>query len=327
MAKQVYNRFFDKEKWDKVNKWNKNALEDFNLELKSQRKSPQTIKQYNNDIRIFFIWVYDEFDNCPIYNLKKKQLRKFILDMTDKGMSPARVNRMKSCISSLYTYLEDDDECEEVEMNHMSKVKSVQKEEVREIIFLTTEEVDAIRNRLLKEEKYQLCLFLDIATETGIRHNEIHQIKKDWIVKDKNYTTNKVIGKRRKQFYVPIHDRTRESYDLYMQQRGEDDIEELWINYRGEPLSYEGMYNWVLYFRKILEEETGEYKEINVHSFRHFYIDGMIKGYHPLCKKYGRKFTLQEVQVMVSHSSSETTNLYCKKDDEEIINKAFGWDN
>ena len=50
MAKQVYNRFFDKEKWDKVNKWNKNALEDFNLELKSQRKSPQTIKQYNNDI-------------------------------------------------------------------------------------------------------------------------------------------------------------------------------------------------------------------------------------------------------------------------------------
>ena len=83
MAKQVYNRFFDKEKWDKVNKWNKNALEDFNLELKSQRKSPQTIKQYNNDIRIFFLWVYDEFDNCPIYNLKKKQLRKFILDMTD----------------------------------------------------------------------------------------------------------------------------------------------------------------------------------------------------------------------------------------------------
>ena len=54
MAKQVYNRFFDKEKWDKVNKWNKNALEDFNLELKSQRKSPQTTNSYckNDDEEI-----------------------------------------------------------------------------------------------------------------------------------------------------------------------------------------------------------------------------------------------------------------------------------
>lgn len=325
MAKNVYNKFFTEEKWEKVNRYNKDAMEDFLLELKSAKKSSKTIYQYKSDLRIFFIWILETYDNCPIHKLKKKQLRNFVLDMSDKGMSSNRVNRMKSVVSSFFTYLEDDDDYEEVEMNYMSKVKSVQKKLVRDIVFLTNEQVDIIRNRLLKDEKYQICLLWDLLSETGARHNEIYQIQKDWIKIENNYTTHKVIGKRSKDFYICIQSRTKESYQLYMKQRGEDDVPELWLNINKKPCSYDALYEWILYCRKVLQEETGEYVPFNLHSLRHYFIDGMVKGYHHLCKEYGRKFSLQEVQAMVSHSSSETTSQYMNNDETEIVSGAFGW--
>lgn len=326
IKKQVYNKFFDKSKWKRVNKYNKNALEDFILELKAEKKSEGTIYQYQQDIKIFFIWIYDDMGNVPVYKLTKKQLRKFLLDMQDKNMSSNRINRMKSCISSFFSYLEREEEgYEDFKHNHMSKIKCMQKETVREIIFLTPKQIDILRNRLIKDEKYQWCLLIDLLTETGIRHNEAYMIKKNWITEDSNYTTEKVIGKRRKSFYVCIHPRTRESYKLYMQQRGEDDVEELWITKNGTPASYEALYVWMLACRDLLKEETGKYIPFNLHSFRHYFIDGMIKGYNHLCKIYGKRFTLQEVQAMVSHSSSETTSSYMKNDEREIISDAFGW--
>lgn len=326
MAKKgVYNKFFTEEKWLKVNKYNKDAMEDFLLELKAQKKSDKTIYQYKSDLRIFFIWILETYDNCPIYKLKKKQLRNFVLEMSDKGMSSNRVNRMKSVVSSLFSYLEDDEDYEEIEINYMSKVKSVQKKLVRDIVFLTSEQVDIIRDRLIKDEKYQICLLWDLLSETGARHNEIYQIQKDWIKIENNYTTHKVIGKRSKDFYICIQSRTKESYKLYMNQRGEDDIPELWLNVNKKPCSYDALYEWILYCRKILQEETGEYVPFNLHSLRHYFIDGMVKGYHHLCNEYGRKFTLQEVQAMVSHSSSETTSQYMNNDETEIVSGAFGW--
>lgn len=325
MAKNVYNKFFTEEKWEKVNRYNKDAMEDFLLELKSAKKSSKTIYQYKSDLRIFFIWILETYDNCPIHELKKKQLRNFVLEMSDKGMSSNRVNRMKSVVSSFFTYLEDDEDYEEVEMNYMSKVKSVQKKLVRDIVFLTNEQVDIIRNRLLKDEKYQICLLWDLLSETGARHNEIYQIQKDWIKIENNYTTHKVIGKRSKDFYICIQSRTKESYQLYMKQRGEDDVSELWLNINKKPCSYDALYEWILYCRKVLQEETGEYVPFNLHSLRHYFIDGMVKGYHHLCKEYGRKFSLQEVQAMVSHSSSETTSQYMNNDETEIVSGAFGW--
>ena len=56
----VYNRIYTKEKWEQVNKYNKNLMEDYLLELKAQKKSQGTIDQYRNDLRIMFIYIFLE---------------------------------------------------------------------------------------------------------------------------------------------------------------------------------------------------------------------------------------------------------------------------
>ena len=38
MSKNVYNRIYTKEKWEQVNKYNKDLMNDFLLEFKSQKK-------------------------------------------------------------------------------------------------------------------------------------------------------------------------------------------------------------------------------------------------------------------------------------------------
>lgn len=322
----AYNKQTDTETISKINKYNKSAMEDFLLDLKSRRKSEGTLRMYRHNLLVFFCWIYKELDNCEVYELKKKQLRNFILYLGEQGLSSNRINNIKSTVSSFYTYLEDDDDYEEIKINYMGKVKSVEKELVRDIVFLTTQQVEYVRKRLIEQEKYQVCLLWDLLTSTGARHNEIHQIKKDWIVEGSNKTTNEVVGKRKKKFKICIHKRTHESYRLYMEQRGEDDLEELWINSKGQPASYQAIYYWIVTdCREILKEMNGEDIQLNVHSLRHYFADGMVKGYHFLCYDLDRTFTLQQVQAMLNHSDVSTTMSYCKNDEEGIIDDAFGW--
>ena len=47
MAK-VYNKIYTKEKWDKVNTFNKNLLSDYCLQIKAEGKRESSQKQYYN---------------------------------------------------------------------------------------------------------------------------------------------------------------------------------------------------------------------------------------------------------------------------------------
>ena len=152
----VYNRIYSKKKWDEVNKYNKNLMEDYLLELKSQKKSQGTIDQYRNDLRIMFIYILEELDNKEIYKLKKKHFRNYLMWLSDKGMSNARVNRLMSALRSCLSYASDEEEYEDMlEINYAQKVKGLSKEKVRTIIFLTDEEIEHIYSRLIEKGKYQ----------------------------------------------------------------------------------------------------------------------------------------------------------------------------
>ena len=67
----VYNRIYSKNKWEQVNKYNKELMEDFLLELKAQKKSQGTISQYKNDLRIMFIYILEELGNKEIYKFTR----------------------------------------------------------------------------------------------------------------------------------------------------------------------------------------------------------------------------------------------------------------
>lgn len=332
----VYNRFYTKQKWGKVNKYNKELMNDFLLELKSQKKSEGTRKQYMNDLRIVFIYILEEEDNKPIYKLKKKAYRNMMLYLQEKEMSNARINRIFSALRSMLEFGSLEEEYEdELEINYASKVKGLQKQKTREIIFLTNEEVEYIYNRLIEKKRYQQALLLALMYESAGRRQECYQVTKESITSDGNFT-NQVIGKRNKPFKLLYQEKTKQAYELYMARRGEDDLDSLWITKsQGKKVqaSYETLYAWVVSWRKILTEEF-EYKEFNPHSFRHSALENYSDGTHwvsirlgkqlDLPEGEGKKFTLTELQLLAHHEDVSTTAGYLKSKDEDVLLGAFG---
>lgn len=226
---------------------------------------------------------------------------------------------MKSTCSSFLTYLEDDEDSE-VEMNYMSKVKSVQKEMVREIVFLTTEEVLIIYNELMSQEKYRDALLIALSFESLARRFEIYQLKVEDIDINRSITKNKVRGKRGKTFNLFYFNKTKEAYTKYMETRN-DNNENLWVDKNGKSIGYEALYDIVVNCREILFKHTGEMKYFNNHSFRHSGAQMYKEGKHWVNDK---QFTLEELKVLMHHSDLGTTSSYLKSMDNEIILNAFG---
>lgn len=326
-SKQVYNRFFEQSKWDEVPKFNKDLIDDFLLELKSQGKSEGTVRQYFNDLRIICIYIHDELGNKEFHKLKKKHFRNMVLFFKEKGMSNARVNRLKSSVSSMLEFASNEEDYEDLmEINYASKIKGLQKESVRDIVFLDWNEVEIIYNELKSQERYQESLLLALAIDSAGRRNELFQVKKDSITEDGSFT-NEVIGKRGKKFRLMYNDLTKEAYNLYMEQRGEDNIDSLWIIGKGEnkrPATYDALYNRVVSWRKILLDKTGEYKELNAHSWRHISLELLSTGEHYLCKKLGKKFELNELKLLAHHNDLSTTDSYLRDKSDDMLLAAFG---
>lgn len=331
MAKKVYNKIYTKEKWDKVNSYNKEVLNDYIQEIKAQGKSEGSIKQYHADGRIILILIMELFDNKPLHKFTRKMARNLILHFQGLDLSPARINRLLSTFRNIMNFGidEDDDYTEDFESCKLnpSRVKGLRKEERREIVFLSMQEVNAIYNRLIKDKSYQDATLLGLLTDSACRRNEAYQVDKNSITEDGHFT-NIVVGKRNKRFPLMYHEMTKNAYKLYMEQRGEDDIKSLWITGSGdkkEPCSYETLYSRIIAWRKILEEETGVYKKFNAHSYRHVALQLYSTGEHYVCEKLGgKKFELQELKLLANHENLETTSGYLMKDDEGKLLEAFG---
>lgn len=324
---RVYNRIYNESEWNTVNEFNKNLLEDFLIELESNKKSKGTINQYKNDMRIIFIYILRKLNNKPITELNKKNFRNINLwFINDLGLSSARCNRLMSAVRSMLTFAEEDDDYD-YEINYASKVKGLPKESVKEIYFLKDEQIEKLRNELIKRKKYLHCLYLDLSYDSGARRNECYQVLKEGLL-ERNYT-NTVIGKRGKKFPLIYFDRTLESLKLYLQQRGEDDIPELWvqtINGEKRVITYNTLYNYILQMAEILEEIEGEYIPFNPHSLRHSVIENMSNGSHYICKKLGKEngFNVEELKVLAHHESIETTASYMRNKDDDVLENMFG---
>lgn len=324
---RTYNRIFNEEDWSKVNKINKEIIDDFLLELKSTKKSDGTIAQYKNDLRIIMIYILKNLDNKSILELTKRHFRNINLwFMDDLKLSSARCNRLMSAVRSMLSYTEDSDDWD-YDNNLASKVKGLPKDPVREIVFISDEQIDKLRNELYNRKMYKHMALLDIAYDSAGRRNEIYQIEKDGLL-DKN-STNIVVGKRGKKFPLLYFDDTKESLKLYLDDRGEDDIKSLWIIGKGEnkkEASYDSLYDWFIVMNNVLAEIEGEDLLFNAHSFRHSALENMSKGTHRVCKKLGKTdgFSIEELAVYAHHSDISTTQSYLKSNDDEMLSNMFG---
>lgn len=322
----AYKKLFKPELWDKINMDSKMLLSDYELELKSTGKSEKTIYQYVADIKGFLTWVYENAGNKSVLELKKRIFRQFFLMMIDNGSSSARVNRMQSSIRNLLEFATNDDDEYDYDINTMRSIKGMQKESVRDIVFLTDEQVTSIIDYLLEKKDYQKALYVSFSYDSAARRNEVFQVKKEGFVEKSQ--TNTVVGKRGKKFKLIYFDRTREIAKLWLQKRGDDDIDSLWVanlNSNRTAASYETIYAWAYSLRAILKEIDGSELPINAHTFRHSALENYGQGTHFVLQQLGKtELPLNVLKVIAHHSDISTTQSYLDNHDDDVLEDAFG---
>lgn len=313
---------------ENINKESLDILNDYILELKSKGRAEKTIKQYRWDILHFLEYAKENYNNKSILELKKRDFRNFFLYMQEEGKSSARINRVQSSLRNLLEFVVDDeDDYDDYNKNPMKKIKSLEKQEVREIIFLTDEQVTFLIDYLLENKKTQKALYVSLSYDSAGRRNEIVQVEKHSFYNPEERSTNTVTGKRSKKFRLMYSTRTQEIAKKWLEERGEDEVDSLWVSYYNgnpRPLTYDTLYMWAVSFRSILESKYDEDIPLNSHTFRHSSLENYENGtHHSLQYMEKDKLDINTLRILANHNDISITQSYLKNKDEEILNDLF----
>jgi site-specific recombinase XerD len=315
---KVYNTFFSEEIWEKVNQDNKDLMKDFCLELKQKQRAESTIKAYEYDIKGIFCYIYNYLDNQYILDLTKKDFRKYSIYLVEEcSVSNARHNRLLSALRSMLDFAENEEEEYDYDINVVGKVNGLPKNPVKNIVFLCNDQVLCLIDKLIEMEEYQKATLLALSYDSAARRGELVQVQKySFLDKNKN-NTNVVIGKGNKRFVLLYFDLTKKCVELWLNQRGKDDIDSLWVvgsDKKRRPASKKNLYDFFIYIRKLLEKIEEASIRLTPHSLRHSALQNLSDGTHYLCKEKnnGGGYEIEKLKLLANHSSIETTSNYLK---------------
>ena len=315
------SKLFTKERWELVNEVNKKLMKQYLRSCKADRKGERTIREYGYDLRFFLCWNLLENNNMSVLEFKKRLFDEFKYFMgEERNASSARVNRILSAIRTMMGYAQDDDdEYENYMINPASRIKGLVKEPVREIAFLSQEQIDLLRAYLIEHKMFQHLCLLDILYDTGARVNEVFQVSNTETL-SKGYL--KVTCKGGRNEYILLHKRAKESIQLHL--AAKQPGEAFWQGKHGPAKDASTLRGWVGKMYKILKKLDPSTPYFTPHSFRHTFLENTTNGTHYICEEIGRPLTMEEAQMLAHHKSIDMTKSYLKPKDNELIFNMFG---
>lgn len=323
----VYNNIVTPEKLNMVNPDNIQLGEDFLEYLQSIDRSPDTIKGYRNDLKIFWIWCLDFNGNKYFPELTKREVAKFQnYALNTWGWGSSRMRRVKSCLSSLSNYIQDilDDEPQfENYKPIIRKIENPAKVARREKTVLSDEQVDNLLDTLVKRKEYECACAIAIAAFSGMRHAELLQMKMaffsdDHFVYDAMWKTDKVRakghGKEGLQLNKFILYGAKKYIDLWVKERNEKGIESEWMFVTATNKGNDRMWKqrkdtstWIKMCTEILDVD------FYLHSLRHY-----------TCTKLHRmNLPAHVIQEFFGWASSEMLQIYNDLTAEDEFGKYF----
>lgn len=323
----VYNKIVTQEILDNILDDNKILTDDFIEYLQSIDRSPETIKQYKNDLNIFWCWNYTNNKNKQFIKISKREFAKFQNHcLNEWGWSSNRVRRVKSVISSLSNFIENILDEEEEFAGYRSVIKKIEspaKEEVREKSIFEPQELQALLDILVKNKKYNQACMLALAMYSGRRKAELPRFKVSYfddenvflgsLYKTPEKVKTKGRGSRGKMLNLYVLKKEFDPYlNLWLNERktlGIDDSEWLFPanGDSASPMKVDTLDSWANTFTKILG------KEFYWHSMRHFFCTQCLK----------KNLPSSVVQEIVGWESADMVNLYNDTTTEETLAKYF----
>lgn len=315
----------DGEILDKINYDNRTLMDDFLDYMVTTDKAPKTIKVYKSNLNIIMCWLHERAKDKPFTEITKRDIINMQNFMVRNGLSSARINNLRSTMSSLSNYIETilDDEYPNFR-NIVGKIPPPPKNTVREKTVLSDEDVQELLDVLIDTGRYQVACFIAMSVYGGARKAETIQFKREWFC-DENvmsglYKTplirtkgrgsagkklNKYILKSKVDYYLDLWDKEREEKGIdceYLFVTKEDGE---WVQAKESTAN-----SFVETCSRLMD------MDIYNHCLRHKYVTYL--------KEQG--IPLDIIADIVGHDDTSTTKLYDDSPKENSFLKYFSED-
>lgn len=324
----VYNSdLVTPEDWAEVEPKNKQLLEEFINYLVASDKSPQTIKQYEAWLRVFFVWNLRRNNNKFFVDMKKREFMNFFGDGRLKyNWSPNRLSSMRAVLSSLSNFIERIlDEDYPTFRNIVKVLEPINIEPVREKTILDETTILSGADKLVEIGDIQLACWLALLFSSGMRKSEAVQMKvsfftteKKLVFGDRAYMTPKIRtkgkGAKGKQISRYIFKENFDKYlDLWIEKRNElgIDSEYLFVVKQGNewrPATASTFSDW----SKRVGKKIGV-EDLYAHALRHAFTTHLKK----------MNFPTDIIQKIQQWNSADMVSVYVDISTEDELEKAF----
>lgn len=301
-------------------------LEDFLLSLQANNFSPETVYNYERDLKTFEFFLANDIKRA-FNDLKKSDILRFKAYLASSDRKTARVhtsekrlgsysvNRILSSIRSYIKFLDDMDYKSPLSIAAIKLIKTEKKhgrvpsfEELMKLIEAPTKmEKDpriACRNRAM----------LEVLFATGMRISELLALKVRQIDQQGRIY---IMGKGKKQRFVYLTPRALGFTNRYIEMRGSTS-EMLFVPYRGlnnQEKNKRISSNYLQYKIKQYRELLDINIPISAHTIRHSFATYLAEnGANPAA-----------IQILLGHESLDTTTRYVHASDRyaEAEHKKF----
>ena len=166
-----------------------------------KKYSPHTVIAYLKDLETFQLFASKEFEYSDIVNINYSIVRSWIVALVDSGISNRTVNRKISSLKTYYRFLL---KTKQIEINPLSKHKSLKTSKKIQVPF-SENEITGVTDILENQEGFEgirNLLIVELFYSTGMRRAELINLK----LNDVSFAqkTIKVLGKRNKERIIPL---------------------------------------------------------------------------------------------------------------------------
>ncbi|MBQ0139280.1 MAG: tyrosine recombinase XerC [Kurthia sp.] len=273
------------------------ALQQFITYIQLEKNySMLTTSAYEQDLHEFFNFLMQE-NVEKLEDVEYLHARLYVTELYNDQKARATISRKISSIRSFFRFLHreyDFDDASFQVLYHPKKESRLPRffyEEELSVLF------EANEGETPKEVREQAILELLYAT--GIRVSELTSIE----IKDVDLSLSilRVMGKGRKERYVPFGQFAHEALQLYMEEMRpilmkKKQHDKLFVNMRGEPLTARG----VRYILNEMVKKTQLTTAIYPHMIRHTFATHLLNN----------GADLRTVQELLGHASLSSTQVY-----------------
>ena len=270
---------------------------------KEKNYSSNTVIAYKKDVETFQDFCRLKFELNNLLKVTYPIIREWIIDLSEKELSPLTINRKISSLSKYYDFLIKINDLKSSPLKNHKRLK-VQK---KLIIPFSEDEVLKVVDVFSKNfEGKRNLLIVDMLYSTGVRRDELINIKLNDVLLDENLV--KVLGKRNKERLVPLVLNLKSRINDYLKFRNEikSSSSNFFITTKGKKIGPSLVYRVVKnYFSKVSTKV-----KTSPHVLRHSFATHMLNN----------GADINSIKEIMGHSSLASTQIYTKIKLPKIIN-------